>query len=152
MNVVLIVIDTLRADTLDNTTYGRPMTPRMTALGNQGAVFTAAYPESLPTVCVRRALHSGRRTFPFRDYVPRKGDPVQLPGCQPMAEDQPTIAEIFLQAGYRTALVTDNWHLVKPSMNFLRRFTELNLIRGQVLDFFRSRRPDCDLSPFTVDQ
>lgn len=151
MNVILIVFDTLRPD-FTALRGGMASTPSLARLASDSAVFTHAHPESLPTIPVRRALHTGRRTFPFNDYVPRKGDPVQLPGWMPIPEEQTTVAEAFLEAGYRTALVTDNWHLVKPSMNFLRGFNEWDLIRGQVLDFYRSRRlrPE-ELEPWVVD-
>jgi arylsulfatase A-like enzyme len=151
MNVVLVVFDTLRPD-FTALRGGLAHTPNLARLASDAAVFRRAHPESLPTIPVRRALHTGQRSFPFRNYVPRKGDPVQLPGWMPIPEEQVTIAEAFLEAGYRTALVTDNWHLVKPSMNFLRGFTGWDFVRGQVLDFYRSRRlPPEALEPWVVD-
>lgn len=151
MNVIFIVMDTLRPDATQ-LREGWADTPNFARLASDSAVFDRAYPESLPTVCVRRALHTGKRTFPFHNYVPRKGDPVQLPGWMPIPNEQTTIAESFLEAGYRTALITDNWHLVKPSMNFLRGFNQWELVRGQVLDFYRSKLPsEKELEPWVVD-
>jgi arylsulfatase A-like enzyme len=132
VNVILIVFDSLRPDATQ-LRNGWADTPNLARLAAASTVFTNAYPEALPTVCVRRAIHTGKRTFPFRGYEPRKGDPVQLPGWMPIPEGQTTLAESFLEAGFRTALITDTWHLVKPSMNFLRGFTEWDLVRGQVL-------------------
>ncbi|MBI4280402.1 MAG: sulfatase, partial [Armatimonadetes bacterium] len=117
-------------------------------------VFDRAYPEALPTICFRRGIHTGVRAFPFRDYAPRKGDPVQLPGWQPVPEHQTTLAEGLLEAGYQTALITDNFHLFKPSMNFARGFTQWDLVRGQVVDLYRGPHPDLErnLDRFVVDE
>jgi arylsulfatase A-like enzyme len=152
MNLIYIVFDTLRPD-YTALQGGKAKTPAIKKLAKESAVFKGARPESLPTIPARRALHTGRRSFPFHNYIPRKGDPVQLPGWMPMPEEQPTVAEVLLEAGYRTALLTDNWHLVKPSMNFLRGFTQWELVRGQVLDFYRSNRlaPE-QLEPWVVDK
>lgn len=152
MNVILIVFDTLRPDYTE-IAGGKAQTPTLARLAKESAAFTGIRPESLPTIPVRRALHTGRRSFPFKDYVPRKGDPVQLPGWMPIPEEQPTVAEVLLENGYRTALFTDLWHLVKPSMNFLRGFTQWDLARGQVLDFYKSNRLDPErLEPWVVDK
>ena len=83
-NVVVIVLDTLRAAAVG--CYGSPdvKTPNMDALAGRGVRFTRAYPESLPTIPVRRALCSGRRAFPFRGYKHLKWGTVTLPGWQAM--------------------------------------------------------------------
>lgn len=138
MNVILIIADTLRADHVG--AYGNPWirTPTLDRLAREGVRFTHAYPEALATVPVRRALHTGQRIFPCRDWFPRKGDYIRLPGWQPIPEEQVTIAEILHEARYRTALITDTFHLFKPSMNFHRGFSEWQWIRGQERDPYRS--------------
>src|SRR3712207_7981533 len=50
--------------------------------------FTQAYPESGPTIPARRAIHTGIRTWPFRDWHPPKGEDVILQGWQPIPEGQ----------------------------------------------------------------
>ena len=71
-NIVVIVSDTLRTAHLG--CYGNPniQTPNIDAFANRAMLFSRAYPESLPTIPVRRALHTGRRAYPFRDYRPVK--------------------------------------------------------------------------------
>ncbi len=151
MNVILIIFDTLRPD-FTSLRNGMAQTPHLDDFAAESAVFRRAYPESLPTMCVRRAIHSGKRTYPAENYMPRKGDPVQIPGWMPLHEHQPTVAETLLEAGYRTSLISDTWHYFKPSMNFLRGFTQWDLVRGQVLDFYRSDWPtEAELEPWTVD-
>ncbi len=79
-NVILIMLDSLRRDHVG--AYGNDWieTPNIDALASEGVRFMNAYPEALPTIPVRRAMHTGMRTFPCRDYVLAKGDTVLIPG------------------------------------------------------------------------
>ena len=64
-NVVVLVVDTLRADHV----YGdRAKTPTMDALAREGLSFTRAFPEAMPTVPARKSILTGRRQFPFRHW------------------------------------------------------------------------------------
>jgi arylsulfatase A-like enzyme len=143
VNVVLVIFDTLRRDAVG--AYGAPApwgtiaTPNMDAFARESVTFTRAYPESLPTLCARRALYTGHRTYPFHGGNFRlKGDFVPAPGWGPIPEEQHTLSEIFSAAGYRTALISDLYHQFKPSKNFWRGFDQWTFIRGQETDFARS--------------
>lgn len=139
MNVILVVLDTLRQDYVG--AYGSPwvQTPSLDEVAATGTRFARVVPESLPTIPVRRALHTGIRTFPFRDYEPQKGETVGLFGWQRIPEDQTTLAELLRQSGYTTALVSDTPHLYGPSMNFHRGFDTFRWIRGQHGDSYRPK-------------
>jgi len=113
-------------------------TPNLDAFAEQAVLFTNAYPDALPTLPVRRALHTGQRTWPFRDWVPQRWDNVRNYGWQRIPEEQITLAEILAQAGYRTGFYTDAHHQFKPSMNFHRGFTQWGWIRGHERDAFAS--------------
>ena len=80
MNVVVVVMDSLRADHI----YGsRARTASWDKVGRQGVRFLNAYPEGMPTIPARRAIMAGKRTFPFRGWRPRwHGLPPQ-PGWAP---------------------------------------------------------------------
>ena len=138
MNVILIILDTLRQDHVG--AYGNPWihTPHLDAFAREAVVFTRCYPESLPTLPVRRALHTGVRTFPFHGHHDYKGDFSGAPGWGPIPEDQVTLSETLRQAGYRTAFITDCYHQFKPSKNFHRGFDEWVWIRGQEADPYLS--------------
>lgn len=138
MNVVLIIIDTLRQDHVG--CYGNKWikTPYLDSLARESVLFTQAYPESLPTLQVRRALQTGCRIFPFRGNKAYKGDFVGAAGWGPVSEERDTIAEILSGHGYRTAFITDTYHQFKPSKNFHRGFDEWTWIRGQEGDPYRS--------------
>ena len=81
------------------------------------------------------------------DQAAVKGDTVAAPGWGPVSEEQVTLAEIMTHAGYRTGLVTDVYHQMKPSTNFHRGFSQFNWIRGQEGDKYRS---SCLISPESV--
>ncbi len=134
MNVIIVILDSLRADHVG--CYGNTWirTPVMDALARESILFTRAFPESLPTIPMRRALHTGLRTWPFRDWIPQKGDIVRAYGWQRIPEDQVTLAEILEREGYHTAFITDAYHQFKPSMNFHRGFRQWRWVRGQELD------------------
>jgi arylsulfatase A-like enzyme len=140
MNAVLVLLDSLRADHVGCYGYGPTAegwtcrTPAMDALAAESVRFTRAYPEALPTIPVRRAVHTGTRTFPFRDWVPQKGDSVRAYGWQRIPEEQVTLAETLSANGYRTAFITDAFHQFKPSMNFHRGFDHWQWVRGQERD------------------
>lgn len=138
MNIVLVIIDTLRKDHVGACGNDWIVTPHLDALAEEAVVFTRAYPESLPTLPVRRALHTGIRTFPFHGHRDYKGDFSGAPGWGPIPEEQDTISEILGSEGYRTALITDCYHQFKPSKNFHRGFDQWVWVRGQEHDPYRS--------------
>jgi len=142
INIVLVIFDSLRKDCLS--VHGQPYwgavhTPHLDAFAEESLVMTRAYPESLPTLPARRAIYTGRRVYPFHDGDFRlKGDFVGAPGWGPIPEDQPTLAEILRETGYRTGLISDVYHMFKPSKNFWRGFDQWMFLRGQEVDPGRS--------------
>ena len=141
MNLVMIIIDTLRKDHVGCYGNTRIETPNLDALAKESVVFDAAYPESLPTLPQRRAMHTGMFTFPFRGYHARKGDFVRIYGWEPIPEEQTTLSEMLRRAGYQTCLICDCYHCFKPSMNFHRGFNQFQWIRGQETDRLRQPLP-----------
>lgn len=141
-NIILIVFDSLRQDCIGE--YGSPLwgkvhTPHLDAFARDSLVMTRAYPESLPTLPARRALYTGQRVYPFREGETRlKGDFIGAPGWGPVPEGQETVAEILKERGYRTALISDVYHMFKPSKNFWRGFDQWTFLRGQEEDPYRS--------------
>jgi arylsulfatase A-like enzyme len=141
MNVILVVLDSLRLDHVGCYGNTRIRTPNLDAFAKENILFERAAPESLPTIQVRRAIMTGNRLFPFRDWKPTLGDNVISPGWAPLRESDITLSEILSDADYRTAFVTDTYHMFKPSMNFHRGFDEWRWIRGQEYDRYRSAPP-----------
>ncbi len=142
MNVVLVILDSLRKDCVG--AYGSPpwgevKTPHLDALAGESLVMDRAYPESLPTLPARRAIYTGRAVYPFFNAnFHLKGDFVGAPGWGPIPEEQTTMAEAFRGKGFRTGLISDVYHMFKPSKNFWRGFDQWMFLRGQEIDPYRS--------------
>ena len=136
MNVVLVIIDSLRKDHVG--AYGNDwiQTPNLDALAKESLRFTRAYPESLPTICARRAIHTGIRTFPFKDRPSGQAN-APVYGWLPIPPGQPTLAETLEAAGYQTMLVTDTYPQFRPPMDFSRGFDAYHWIRGQEKDLYK---------------
>lgn len=142
MNIVLVIFDSLRKDCLGvygSPPWGKIYTPHFDAFARESLVMNRAFPESLPTLPARRAIYTGQRVYPFHNGDFRlKGDFVGAPGWGPIPENQPTLAEIMREAGYRTGLISDVYHMFKPSKNFWRGFDQWTFLRGQEIDPARS--------------
>lgn len=125
MNVIVVMLDSLRADHLG--CYGNDWieTPNIDKLAKESVLFENAYAEGLPTIPVRIALFTGQYTLPFRAW-------------QPLSRYDLTAAEILREHGYTSALITDTYHLFKPNMNFHRGFNVFRWIRGQEADAYKS--------------
>jgi arylsulfatase A-like enzyme len=127
-NVIVLIIDSLRRDHVG--AYGNDWikTPHLDALAEESLLFTQPYPEAMPTIPVRRAIHTGMRTWPT------------LPpsfGWKPIPSGQTTVAEILSRAGFGTYLVTDTYVQFRPRMNFGRGFGTYERIRGQERDPYK---------------
>lgn len=153
-NIVVVVSDTLRAADLGCYGSGDVHTPNLDAFAQRSMRFTRAYPESLPTIPVRRALHTGRRAYPFRDYRPTRWDIVYLPSWQPILNDEDTLAESLAAAGYHTGFVTDTMPYFAPGFNFTRGFWQWEYVRGQQQDRWRSpfTTPDAYLARYIAPE
>ena len=143
MNIILVVFDSLRKDCVgaynSSPSWGRVRTPHLDVLANESLVMTRVFPESLPTLPVRRALYTGQRVYPFvnADFH-LKGDFVGAPGWGPIPEDQDTISELLQKSGYRTGLISSVYHMFKPSKNYWRGFDQWYFVRGKEEDPYRS--------------
>jgi arylsulfatase A-like enzyme len=133
-NVVLIVIDSLRADHLH--CYGaRSMhTPNIDELARGSVCFRRVFPEGMPTMPARRALMSGRRSYPFRDWQPWAGM-AKRPGWQPIQPGTETLITALRRGGWWTSYVTDNPFLgytrvLEPFRRTPDRFVRIDGQRG----------------------
>ena len=117
MNVVMIICDSWRWDYLG--CYGNDWikTPNLDKLAEESTLFEHCYSEGLPTVPTRTTFFTGRYTFPFR-------------GWQRIEPKDVLLAELLWNKGVDTAMVTDVYHLHKPSMAFERGFDYTEHVRG----------------------
>ncbi len=139
-NVVVVILDSLRKDHVG--IYGSDraaQTPNLDALAKDSLRFTRAIPESMPTINARRAIHTGSRTWPFRDWDPPQGEDIILQGWQPIPLGQTTLAEVLRASGYQTMMVTDNMHQFKASYDMHRGFDVFDFFRGQTTDNYQPK-------------
>ncbi|MBW2278077.1 MAG: sulfatase, partial [Deltaproteobacteria bacterium] len=111
--VVLVVVDTLRADITSMTGHYRNTTPQMDKLAAKGVVFTAAYSPTCWTVPSMASLHTSR--YPashgiVNGAIVDESDRVVV-RQQVLGDSFVTLAEVLQAAGYKTVGVASNRHL-----------------------------------------
>jgi len=122
-NVVLITADRLRADALksyDDVLPNSAHTPSLDALADDSLRFRCFVPDGLPAIPARRALLTGMRSYPFRDWRATAGVPA-IPGWHKIWDFQPLMPELVKASGVETVYVTDNPLLSGPRFDFVRR-------------------------------
>lgn len=112
--VVLLSIDTLRADHLGVYGYDRDTSPNLDALAARGVVFDAAFAHSPSTAISHMSLFTSL-------YPPEHG--LEPPRHNALAETIPTLPEAFAAAGYRTAGHTEGGYM-EGDHGFARGFEE----------------------------
>ena len=134
LNLIVLVSDTFRADNL--AAYGSQWveTPYLNQFASESVIFESLYPEGMPTVPIRRQLYTGRRIFPTHTYFQQST--TQAYGWHPLYLEDVTLSETLQAANYRTALIADLYHIMKPGLNFHRGFSYFEWIRGQETDFY----------------
>jgi arylsulfatase A-like enzyme len=98
VNVVFVLVDTLRADRLSSYGYARETSPHLDTLADSGVRFARAQSQSSWTKCSMASLWTG--LFPQRSGVTRFNDAIPESATLP--------AERFEQAGYTTAGIFRN--------------------------------------------
>src|SRR5262252_8281608 len=118
-NVILITLDTTRADRMGFLGSKRGLTPNLDALAGQSAVFTHAYSQVPLTPPSHATILTG--TYPQYNHVADFG--------QPLEKSVPYLPELLHRRGYRTgafvaSLVLDAAAQMSPGFN--RGFDEYN--------------------------
>lgn len=105
-DVLLFLVDTLRADRLGCYGYRRETTPTLDALAERGALFRRASAQAPWTVPSMASLMTGRYPTSHLERPP---------------DGATTLAEVFQGAGYRTLGVVANF-VILPDVGFERGF------------------------------
>jgi arylsulfatase A-like enzyme len=131
-HVLLITLDTTRADRLGCYGYKKAVTPNLDSLAGQGIKFLNAYthvPLTLPSHC---SILTG--TLPLYHQVHNNG-------FYTLDEQIPTLAEVFLRAGYKTAAFVASF-TVDSRFGLDRGFQiyDDNFKSDEILKNFRSER------------
>ena len=94
--IVLVVVDTLRADHLGSYGYRRPVSPFLDSLAERGVLFLRAYAQSSTTQPSHASLFTS--LYPLQHNVHRNGFRLD--------ESYLTLAELLAAQGFRTAAFT----------------------------------------------
>jgi len=135
MDIVLVVLDSLRQDHIG--AYGNNWikTPYLDKFAEESVRYTRVYPETLPTLPFRRSLYTGQRNMPW----PEMGGPLaslyNFPGWGPIRWDRVPMSEHFGREGYRKFLVSSVYHQFRFNTgNFHRGYDSWEWVRGLETD------------------
>ncbi len=124
-NVLLLLIDTQRADHLSAYGYERPTSPNLDAIGAEGVLFEAAYSHSSWTLPSHVSLFTGLPQHEHRAGVMR----------QPyMARGHATLAEVLARAGFATAGFVANTYWAGRQTGLARGFIHYEDFYGRPAD------------------
>lgn len=122
MNVICVLVDTLRRDHLGCYGNERIETPNFDRFAKNGAKFENAYIGSYPCMPARQDLWTGQLNFLRR-------------GWSPLEHDEEDMVTMLSQHNKTTMLVTDHYHLWQyGSGNYHFSFNGMEFIRGQEND------------------
>jgi arylsulfatase A-like enzyme len=110
-NVLVILVDTLRADHLSTYGYSRPTSPHLDSIAKQGVLFENAVSTSSWTLPAHESLLTGR--------YPHEHGPLRE---QPLNPNYPTLAQVLDARGYRTAAISANTDFFNRRAGFDRGF------------------------------
>jgi signal transduction histidine kinase/arylsulfatase A-like enzyme len=126
-NVLLVTVDSLRADHIGATGYPKARTPTLDALASEGVFFSHAISNLPRTNPSHASLFTG--TYPATNGL-------RAPMVDRLSPDLPTLAELLAERGYSTAGVY-SWLSFEPAYSGLERgfrtYTDLTLNRPEYL-------------------
>lgn len=133
-NVLVIVVDTLRADHLSTYGYARPTSPNFDRLAQQGVVFENAISTTSWSLPAHVSLLTGR--YQFEHGVGNvRPEPWTGWGNQGLG-GFPTLGEALQQKGYRTGAFSANRTYFTTSLGFGRGFQHFEDYFHSAADMF----------------
>jgi arylsulfatase A-like enzyme len=139
--ILLVVLDTVRADHVSSYGYPRPTTPQLDAVAAAGALFEDASASAPWTWPSHASLFTGQPPWVHGAHLTRgTGDATQIRDMSvtPMRRDLPTLAERLGRAGYRTvSLASNRW--LDPPLGLTRGFEDARVLDNDGLVFQAAR-------------
>jgi arylsulfatase A-like enzyme len=124
-NVLLITMDTVRADHLSVYGYGRDTTPHLRDLAREATVYTRAIAASDMTLSSHASIFTGFYPSWHGAYVV----PSQYPYGRSLSSHSLTLADVLRSNGYWTAAVAGNLAYLQPSLGVIKGF-EVSDVHG----------------------
>ena len=119
-NVLVIVVDTLRADHLSSYGYARPTTPNIDRIATEGVLFENAVATSSWTFPSHASLLTGR--YQYEHGMDKIREMPAVGGNAFSANGLPTLGEVLMQKGYRTGAFSANRTYFTHDLGFGRGF------------------------------
>jgi arylsulfatase A-like enzyme len=114
-NVLLIVLDTVRADHLELYGYERATMPELAAFAARGTTYTRCLAEAPWTLPTHASLFTGLAPPEHGAQGGASGSKQPgLVGGRALAEEHETLAEVLGAQGYASAAVVANWSFLRP--------------------------------------
>ena len=117
-NLVLIVLDTVRADHMGLYGYSRANTPRLQAFSSQSSLFTHFIAVAPLTLTSHASIFTGLYPQSHGSYTWFR----EYPTGKPLDENIPTLAEVLTTNGYDTQAIVANKYYLSSGYGTLRGF------------------------------
>ena len=117
-NVILISIDTLRADHMGSYGYGKPTSPFMDSLAGQGVRFANAHAQASWTLPSHMSIFTSLPPYVHGEGTGRDRERIHAP----------TIAGLLRNAGFKTGAFTEN-AAIDSERGFARGFAQRYPVR-----------------------
>lgn len=157
-NVILVVLDTVRADHLSVYGYERDTTPTLRSFAREAVRFNETIAADGMTLTSHASLFTG--LYGLRHGAHPSAD---APGGRPLSAEFETMAEILNRNGYDTAAIVANTGYLRPFFNLHQGFRYYDvrgprmrlegcprfLLRGGLSEAALWLLPDTDLSRWT---
>ena len=117
-NVVLITMDTVRADHLSVYGYERDTTPNLRNLAREATVYSGAIATSDQTLTTHASIFTGLYPGWHRAYYAS----LDFPEGRPLTANSVTLAQVLRSNGFWTAAVVANYGFLDPFFGFSRGF------------------------------
>jgi arylsulfatase A-like enzyme len=121
MNIIVVIIDTLRYDYIGALGNTWIKTPHLDSLAAKSWIFDRSFSASYPTIPHRTDVITGKYGSPIFPWKPLRFDHVTFP-------------ELLAGQGYATQLIHDTPHLVNGGHNFDWPFHAWTPVRGAEVD------------------
>ena len=140
-DVVVVVMDTVRADHLSVYGYERSTSPELARFAERAYLFPRATANSNWSLPSHATLltgllphqHGARAVVSSITSPESSAAPMARLAFQPLAEQQVTLAERLREAGYQTAMVSANYAWLSPESGLLQGFDYVDSRPGMLV-------------------
>lgn len=129
-NLLLITLDTVRADHFSSYGYDRPTTPNLDAFADRASRYETCFSTAPWTVPSHASLFTGLHPFEHgaHSFEPRDR---KRGNVSPLDDSHETLAEVLRKEGYDTAGIVANQAYLKPRLNLHQGFDHWDVKRAR---------------------